>query len=389
MTLRLVYLIFCQLSAWIALLMRSEASKAAEILVLRHQVSVLRRQVARPRLSWADRALISALARLLSKARRRHLFVTPGTLLRRHADVITRRWTGKRQRCGRPPTSPPLRRVILRMAAENPGWGYRRIAGELAGMGRKVGASTVWAILKRAGIDPSPRRSGPTWTEFLRGQAHGILACDFFHCDTVLLTRLYCFVVVEHANRRVHVLGVTAHPTADWVCQQARNLVMDLGDLVAQFKFLIRDRDSKFTSMFDAVFASEDIQIIKTPIRAPRANAIMERWIGSLRRELLDRMLSSTPDIYAECSPSTKTTSIPTDHTDPSPKRPRYEHYPNPKPPTSRSSDVTDSAEPSTNTSRSRKVAKFWAPTGSVDVSSPPGCSSLKERDRSSLFCCS
>jgi putative transposase len=172
-----------------------------------------------------------------------------------------------------------------------PGMGYRRIAGELAGMGRKVGASTVWAILKRAGINPSPRRSGPTWTEFLRGQAHGILACDFFYCDTVLLTRLYCFTVVEHANRRVHVLGVTAHPTADWVCQQARNLLMDLGDLVAQFKFLIRDRDSEFTSMFDAVFVSEGIQIIKTPIRAPRANAIMECWVGSLRRELLDRIL--------------------------------------------------------------------------------------------------
>jgi len=157
--------------------------------------------------------------------------------------------------------------------------------------GRQVGASTVWTILKSAGIDPSPRRSGPTWAEFLRSQAHGILACDFFHCDTVLLTRLYCFAVVEHANRRVHILGATAHPTAGWVAQQARNLLMDLDGRVAQFKFLIRDRDTKFTSMFDAVFASEDIQIIKAPIRAPRANAIMERWIGSLRRELLDRML--------------------------------------------------------------------------------------------------
>ncbi len=290
-TLRLVYLIFCQLSAWFALLMRSEASKTAEILVLRHQGSILRRQVARPRPTWADRALLSALARLLPKTRRRHLFVTPGTLLRWHADVITRRWTTKSQRPGRPPTSPPLRRVILRLASENPDWGYRRIAGELAGMGPQVVASTVWAILTRAGIDPSPRRSGPTWTEFLRTQASGILACDFVHCDTVLLTRLYCFAVVEHATRRIHILGVTAHPTADWVTQQARNLLMDLGDHVSQFKFLIRDRDSTFTSMFDVVFASEGIQIIKTPIRAPRANAIMERWIGSLRRELLDRIL--------------------------------------------------------------------------------------------------
>ena len=229
MTLRLVYLIFCQLSAWIGLLARSETSKTAEILVLRHQVSVLRRQVARPRPSWADRALISALARLLPQTHHRHLFVTPGTLLRWHADLITRRWTVKRQRSGRPPTAPSVRRVILRLASENPGWGYRRITGELASMGRQVGASTVWTILKRAGIDPSPRRSGPTWTEFLRSQAHGILACDFFHCDTVLLARLYCFAVVEHANRRVHILGITAHPTADWATQQARNLVIDLG----------------------------------------------------------------------------------------------------------------------------------------------------------------
>jgi transposase InsO family protein len=166
-----------------------------------------------------------------------------------------------------------------------------RIAGELAGMGRQVGACTVWAILKGAGLDPSPRRSGSPWSEFLRGQAHGILACDFFHCDTVLLTRLSCFAAVEHATRRVHILDVTAHPTADWVAQQARNLIMDLGDRVEQFRFVIRDRDSKFTSMFDAVFASEGIRIITTPIRAPRANAIMERWIGSLRRELLDRIL--------------------------------------------------------------------------------------------------
>ncbi len=291
MTLRLVYLIFCQLSAWIGLLVRSETSTTAEILVLRHQVSVLRRQVARPRPSWADRALLSALARLLPKTRRRHLFVTPSTLLRWHADVVTRRWTVKRQRSGRPPTSPSLRRVVLRLASENTSLGYRRIGGELASMGPKIGASTVWAILTRAGIDPSPRRSDPTWAEFLRSQAHGILACDFFPCDTVLLTRLSCFAVIEHANRRVHILDITAQPTADWATQQARNLLRDLGDHGAQFTFLIRDQDSKFTTMFDAVFASEGIQIIKTPIRAPHANAIMKRWIGSLCRELLDRIL--------------------------------------------------------------------------------------------------
>src|SRR4030088_672720 len=222
-TLRLVYLIFSRLISWAALLAHSDTSKDAEILVLRHQPAVLRRQVSRPRPSWADRAVISALARMLSTTRRRHLFVTPGTLLRWHADLVKRRWTFKRQRSGRPPTRPSIRELILRMARENPNWGYRRVAGELAGLGRQIGASTVWSILKRAGIDPCPRRSGPTWGEFLRAQAKGILACDFFHCDTVLLTRLYCFAMVEHAARRDRILGVTAHPTADWVAQHSRS----------------------------------------------------------------------------------------------------------------------------------------------------------------------
>jgi putative transposase len=218
--LRLVYLIFIRLLGALALLLRSDVSQEAEILVLRHQLAVLRRQVARPKPSWADRALITALARLLPKSRRVGLLVTPGTLLRWHADLVKRRWTYKRKTPGRRPTKPTTCALVLRLAAENPTWGYRRIAGELATLGKTVGAATVWRILHKAGIDPAPRRSGPGWGEFLRAQASGILACDFFHADTITLRRLYCLAVVEHSSRRVHVLGVTANPTAGWVVQQ-------------------------------------------------------------------------------------------------------------------------------------------------------------------------
>jgi transposase InsO family protein len=184
---------------------------------------------------------------------------------------------------------------VLRMACENPRWGYRRIQGELIGLGPPVAASTVWTILKSAGLDPAPRRSGPTWRQFLSAQAHAILALDFAHVDTVFLRHFYVLVVIEHDRRHVRIAGITAHPTGAWITQQARNLLMDLGDRTDQFRFLIRDRDSKFTAAFDAVFTGADIRIIRTPIRAPRANAIAERFIGTLRRECLDHLLIVGP----------------------------------------------------------------------------------------------
>jgi transposase len=270
---------------------RSDTTKEIEILVLRHQLAVLQRRTPRPRVTWTDRALIAALTRLLPLRRRLGLLVTPATILRWHRQLIARRWTTQPARPGRPAIPAGLRALVLRLATENPTWGYRRIHGELAGLGYQIGASTVWTILHRAGIDPSPRRAGPTWPQFLRAQARAILACDLFHLDTITLHRLYAFFVIEHATRRVHILGVTAHPTGAWLTQQARNLCMDLDDTAQRFRFLIRDRDAKFTAAFDAVFTAIDVRIIKTPVRAPRANAIAERFVCSIRRELLDRIL--------------------------------------------------------------------------------------------------
>ena len=245
--LRLLYLMFTRSLGWLVLLGRSGRSEEIEILVLHNQLAVLQRQTGRPRLSWSDRALISALARLLPKARRLGMLITPGTLLRWHADLVKRHWAYRRRQPGRPPVRPAIRELILRMAGENPTWGYRRIAGELAQLGRAIAPATVWAILKKAGVDPAPRRSGPTWREFLSAQAEEILACDFFTVDTITLARLYCSAVVEHATRRVRILGVTASPTGTWVTQQARNLTLELGERAATFKFLIRP-DSTVTA---------------------------------------------------------------------------------------------------------------------------------------------
>jgi transposase InsO family protein len=275
---------------WLALLARSDASKDVEILVLRHEVAVLRRHNSRPTLTWVDRALLSALGRLLPAQLRRLRLVSPRTLLRWHARLVTRRWTYPR-RPGLPPVARETRALVLQLARENPTWGYRRIQGELTGLGRPVAASTVRKILKAAGLDPAPLRSGPSWKQFLTAQAHANLAVDFAHVDTVFLRRRYALITIEHATRRVHIAGITAHPTGAWVDQQARNLLMELGDRAAGFRFLIRDRDSKFTGASDAVFTASGIKVIKTPVQAPRANAFTERWIVSLRRECLDHIL--------------------------------------------------------------------------------------------------
>jgi len=285
MAFRLAYLILTRVLSWLALLAHSDAAKDVEILVLRHEVAVLRRHHPRPTLSWADRAFFSALSSLLPPPLRRLRLVSPRTLLRWHAQLVARRWTYPRRQPGRPPIAPPIRALVLRMAGEKPHWGYRRIQGELVGLGHQIAASTVWTILKKAGLDPAPRRSGPTWRQFLAAQAHAILAVDFAHVDTVFLRRLYLLVVIEHGTRRVHLAGITAHPTSAWVTQQARNLLIDLGDRAEQFRFLIRDRDTTFTATFDTVFAGADIRIIRTPFRAPRRtqspNASSARCAGN------------------------------------------------------------------------------------------------------------
>jgi putative transposase len=288
-----IYLLVRCLLGCLTVVSRGQVSKDAELLVLRHENAVLRRQVGRVRYQPADRLWLAALSRLIPRRRWGGVFpVTPATLLAWHRRLVARKWDyASRRRPGRPSTAAAIRKLVIRIATENPAWGHRRVQGELVRLGHPIAASTVWQILHDAGIDPAPRRSGPTWKQFLTAQACGILAIDFVHVDTVLLRRLYALIVIEHGTRRAHLVGVTAHPDGAWTTQAARNLLMDLGQRAASVKFLIRDRAGQFTSSFDAVFTAEGIRIVASPPQAPKANAICERIIGTLRRELLDRLL--------------------------------------------------------------------------------------------------
>jgi putative transposase len=284
------YLAFRCMLQLVLLRPRSTEFKELEIVVLRHQLAVLRRRADRPQLTKTDRVFLAAASRLLPRSRWRSFMVTPTTLLRWHRRLVDRRWTyGGRN--GRPPIGREIRELVLRLARENPRWGYQRIVGELNGLGIAVSATTVKKILRQAGLGPAGSRGGLSWRAFLRAQAQSMLAVDFFTVETIALQRLYVLFFIELGSRRVHFAGCTANPTGPWVTQQARQFAWTLQERPGSFRCLIRDRDSKFTRDFDAVFASEGIEIIKTPVRAPKANATAERFVRTDRADCLDWLL--------------------------------------------------------------------------------------------------
>ena len=272
-------------------LKRSESTNQVELLTLRHEFAVLRRQVGRPAYHPADRAVLAALSRLLPRPSWSCFSVTPKTLLAWHRRLVARRWTYPHRRPGRPPVDEESTGLVVRLATENPRWGYRRIQGELMKLDIRLAASTIARILKDHGMRPAPRRAGPTWQEFLRAQASHIVATDFFTVDTLTLKRLYVLFFIELGRRRVWITGVTDHPQGTWVTQQARNVAADLEAEGVQIEFLLRDRDTKYVSNFDSVFTGAGAQILRTPFRTPNANAHAERFVRTVRTECLDHLL--------------------------------------------------------------------------------------------------
>jgi transposase InsO family protein len=263
----------------------------AEILALRHQILVLQRQTNRPRFTDTDRTILAVLSTAFAPARlpRIMLIVQPKTVIGWHRRLVARHWTyPPTTPRGRPPTLAEIRRIAIRLATENPTWGYRRVHGELARLGHRIAASTVWTILRTAGIDPAPGRTGPTWTEFIRTQAKGIIATDFACVDTATLRRFHVLFFIEISTRRVHLGGITTNPTGPWTAQAARNFLMNID---RQFRFVIHEGAGQYARSFDAAFAADGITAITTPPRAPMANAYAERWVRTLRHELLDRTI--------------------------------------------------------------------------------------------------
>ena len=286
----LAYLTLCRSIQLLVLLARGDAAKDLEILVLRHQLAVLRRQTPRSRFEPADRAVLAAISRVLPRARWSCFLVRPETLLRWHRQLVAGAWTYP-HRIGRPPLNPEVQQLIVRLATENPRWGYQRIKGELLGLGVRVSATAIRTTLRRHGLEPTPRPTTTSWRAFLHQQAAGIVACDFFTVDTIWLRRLYVLFFIELATRRVHLAGVTTNPDGGWVTQQARNLFLATADGGQRLRFVLRDRDAKFCRGFDEVFRAEGAEVLVTPVQAPNANAYAERWIRTVRAECLDWLL--------------------------------------------------------------------------------------------------
>lgn len=286
-----IYVVVCRLLEFIVLLGRRERSKELEILVLRHEVSVLRRYVRQPRFEPHDRLLLAALSGALPRSSWNVFPVRPETLLRWHRRLVARRWTYPHRKPGRPPIDAEVRTLILRLARDNPSWGYLRVVGELRKLGITVSATSVRNILMQAGLPPAPQRDRQSWRRFLQAHGESILACDFLTVDTIWLRRIYVLAFLSIGTRRIEYVACTCKPNTAWMLQQARNLLMELDDRDQPTRFLIHDRDAKFPHAFDAFLEGESIKVIRTPIQAPNANAYMERWVGTVRRECLDRML--------------------------------------------------------------------------------------------------